>query len=56
MLTLYSDPEKRKRRRSTTPTRARFSTCCKRRFAPRVALLHDYPLYEFTVLVRKEAA
>ena len=26
---------------------------CKRRYSPRVALLHDYPLYEFTVLVRK---
>ena len=26
---------------------------CKRRFATRVALLHDYPLFEFTVIVRK---
>ena len=25
---------------------------CKRRFSRRVALLHDYPLYEFTILVR----
>jgi len=25
---------------------------CKRRYARRVALLHDYPLYEFTILVR----
>jgi hypothetical protein len=27
---------------------------CKSRFSRRVALLHDYPLYEFTILVRKE--
>jgi len=26
---------------------------CKKRFSPYVALLHDYPLYEFTILVRK---
>jgi SAM-dependent methyltransferase len=26
---------------------------CKRRFSTRVALLHDYPLYEFTIIVRK---
>ena len=26
---------------------------CKRRFSTRVALLHDYPLFEFTVIVRK---
>lgn len=26
---------------------------CKRRFAPQVALLHDYGLFEFTILVRK---
>jgi len=27
---------------------------CKRRYARNVALLHDYGLYEFTILVRKE--
>jgi hypothetical protein len=27
---------------------------CKRRFSPNVALLHDYGLYEFTILVRKQ--
>ncbi len=27
---------------------------CKMRYSPRVALLHDYPLYEFTLIVRKE--
>jgi SAM-dependent methyltransferase len=26
---------------------------CRAHFSPRVALLHDYPLFEFTVLVRK---
>jgi SAM-dependent methyltransferase len=26
---------------------------CAARFSPRVALLHDYPLYEFTIIVRK---
>jgi len=26
---------------------------CKRRHSPRVALLHDYGLWEFTILVRK---
>ena len=26
---------------------------CVRQFSPRVALLHDYPLFEFTVIVRK---
>jgi hypothetical protein len=25
---------------------------CRTRFSRRVALLHDYPLYEFTLLVR----
>jgi SAM-dependent methyltransferase len=55
MLTLYSDPEKRKETLHYADPREVFDLC-KRRFAPRVALLHDYPLYEFTVLVRKEAA
>ena len=27
---------------------------CKRRYAKNVALLHDYGLYEFTILVRKQ--
>jgi SAM-dependent methyltransferase len=26
---------------------------CKRRYSPRVSLLHDYPLHEFTIVVRK---
>jgi SAM-dependent methyltransferase len=31
-----------------------FFDYCKRRFARRVSLIHDYPLYEFTVLVSKD--
>lgn len=27
---------------------------CKRKFSSHVALLHDYPLYEFSILVRKD--
>lgn len=30
-----------------------FFDLCKRRFSRKVALLHDYPLYEWTLLVRK---
>jgi len=30
-----------------------FFDFCKRRFSGKVALLHDYPLYEWTILVRK---
>lgn len=26
---------------------------CKKNFSPKVAILHDYPLYEFTLLIRK---
>jgi len=26
---------------------------CTRRFSPRLALLHDYPLFEFTLIIRK---
>ena len=31
---------------------ARMFDLCMQRFSPRVALLHDYPLYEFTIIVR----
>ena len=27
---------------------------CRRKFSRFVSLIHDYPLYEFTILVRKE--
>jgi SAM-dependent methyltransferase len=29
-----------------------FFDYCKRHFSPHVSLLHDYPLYEFTILIR----
>jgi hypothetical protein len=31
-----------------------FFDYCQRRYLRRVAVLHDYGLYEFTVVVRKE--
>jgi SAM-dependent methyltransferase len=52
LLSTYSDPA---RRRSDLfyADPLFFFDLCKQRFAPRVALLHDYPLYEFTIVVRK---
>jgi SAM-dependent methyltransferase len=52
MLTTYSDPERRRPDLYYANPTEVFDDC-KRRFSPRVALLHDYPLYEFTILVRK---
>jgi SAM-dependent methyltransferase len=51
-LTKYSDPER------TRPDLYYADPCflfdyCKRNFSKYVALLHDYPLYDFTILVRK---
>ncbi len=50
-LTSYSDPE---RMRDTLfyADPCRIFDLCKRRFSRNVALLHDYGLYEFTILVR----
>lgn len=53
-LTAYSDPGK------TRPDLFYADPCalfdhCKRRYARNVALLHDYGLYEFTLIVRKDA-
>jgi SAM-dependent methyltransferase len=51
-LTLYSDEvEKRDYLYYADP--CRLFDLCKRRYSRQVALLHDYGLYEFTVLVRK---
>ena len=47
MLSTYSDPEKRREDLFYADPSEMF------RFARRVALLHDYPLFEFTVIVRK---
>ena len=51
MLSRYSDPEKR-RPDLYYGDPLTFFDHCKRRYSPRVALLHDYPLWEFTMLVR----
>lgn len=53
MLTSYSDAEKMR------PYLFYANPCqmfdyCKTRFSKQVALLHDYGLYEFTIIVRKE--
>jgi SAM-dependent methyltransferase len=51
-LTRYSDPE-RMRDDLYYADPAELFDYCKRRFSRNVALLHDYGLYEFTILVRK---
>lgn len=51
-LTLYSDVEKRRPDLFYADSLYWFDLC-KRRYSARVALLHDYPLWEFTMLVRK---
>lgn len=53
-LTSYSDADKM-RPHLYYGDPCRFFDYCKRRFSRNIALLHDYGLYEFTVLVRKEA-
>jgi SAM-dependent methyltransferase len=53
MLTSYSDAERMRADLYYAEPRAMFDHC-KRRFSRWVALLHDYGLYEFTILVRKE--
>ncbi len=52
MLTMYSDPE-RMRPDLYYGDPSFFFDHCKRRFSRNVALLHDYDLYEFTIIVRK---
>ena len=51
-LTSYSDAEKMRDYLYYADPLALFDHC-KRRFSRQVALLHDYGLYEFTILVRK---
>jgi hypothetical protein len=51
MLTSYSDPEKMRRDLYYGDPRVFFDRC-KRRYSPQVALLHDYGLWEFTMIVR----
>jgi SAM-dependent methyltransferase len=52
MLSTYSDPERRRDDLFYADPLQVFDFC-KRRYSSRVALLHDYPLFEFTLLVRK---
>jgi hypothetical protein len=52
MLTSYSDAD-RMRSDLHYGDPCRFFDYCKRTYSKQVALLHDYGLYEFTVLVRK---
>lgn len=54
-LTTYSDPEKM-RADLYYADPCRLFDVCKRRYSSQVALLHDYGLYEFTVLVRINAS
>lgn len=52
MLTKYSDPD-RMRPDLYYADPLFFFDYCKRKFSKNVALLHDYNLYDFTILVRK---
>ncbi len=53
MLTAYSDPLK-VRNYLYYGSPAFYFDYCKTRFSKWVALKHDYPLYEFSILIRKE--
>jgi SAM-dependent methyltransferase len=53
VLTLYSDVERRRPDLHYADPLYWFDRC-KRKYAKHVALLHDYPLWEFTILVRKQ--
>jgi SAM-dependent methyltransferase len=52
-LTIYSDAEKMRDYLYYAEPGPLFDLC-KRRYSRHVALLHDYGLYEFTILVRKQ--
>lgn len=52
MLSSYSDVDKQRPTLFYADPRFFFGYC-KTHFSKRVALLHDYPLYEFTLVVRK---
>ena len=52
MLTSYSDHDKRKNELFYANPCSYFDVC-KRKYSLNVALLHDYGLYDFTIVVRK---
>jgi SAM-dependent methyltransferase len=54
-LTSYSDPERMRPDRLYYADPCALFDRCKRLYSRQVALLHDYGLYEFTILVRKDA-
>lgn len=54
-LTAHADPERMRPDLYYADPVAMFEHC-RRTFSPRVALLHDYPLFEFTILVRTDGA
>jgi SAM-dependent methyltransferase len=54
MLTSYSEPEKMRPDLYYADPLAWFDRC-KRQYSRQVALLHDYELWEFTIVVRKDA-
>jgi SAM-dependent methyltransferase len=51
VLTTNSDPDRRRSNLYYADPLRLFDEC-RRRFSPRVAILHDYPLFEFTIIVR----
>lgn len=51
LLTTYGDADRRQERLFYADPLRMFDYC-RTRFSRRVALLHDYPLYEFTIVVR----
>lgn len=54
MLTSYSDPDRMKDNLYYANPGQIFDRC-KTKYSRAIALLHDYPLYEFTILVRKDS-
>jgi hypothetical protein len=52
-LTSYSDPE-RMRDDLYYGDPCYYFDLCKRLYSPQVSLLHDYGLWEFTIIVRKD--
>lgn len=53
LLTSYGDPDRRRPDLHYADP-CRFFDVCQRRFSRHVSLLHDYGLYEFTILVRTD--
>jgi hypothetical protein len=55
MLTKYSDPERMAERPDLFfGDPLFFFDFCKRNFSRNVALLHDYGVYDYTIIVRKD--